>query len=79
LFVQQCKNSKSLRENVAQVSIFNPIILQQNLKAILRREASIAQITIDFAPVLDASVIKQAQILRDDEWNYVRLKALPKQ
>ena len=68
-----------MRENVAQVSIFNPIILQQNFKAILRREASIAQIAIDFAPVLDTSIIEQAQILRDDKRNDARLKSLPKQ
>ena len=56
-----------------------PKILKQFFEAILRCEASIAQITIDFAPVLDASVIEQAQVLRDDKRNYTRLKALPKQ
>ncbi len=68
-----------MRENIAQVSMFNPIIPQHYFKVILRREACIAQIAIDFAPILDASVIEQAQVLRDDKRNYTRLKALPKQ
>ena len=58
---------------------FYPKIPQHHLKVILRCEASVAQITVDFTPVLDASVIEQAQILRDDKWNDARLQTLPKQ
>ena len=60
-------------KNANYCLIINAIIIQQPLEIILRRKASVAQIPVGFAPVLDASVIEQPQILRDDEWHHARL------
>ncbi len=56
-----------------------PIISQHHLEIVLCRQAGVAQIAVDFAPILDAAVIEQAQILSNDERHNSRLKALPKQ
>ena len=61
------------------ISILYTIIPQQRLEIVLRREAGVAQIPVDFPPVLDATVKEQPQIIRDDERHNVRLQALPKQ
>ena len=46
-----------------------PIILQQNLISILCRQTSIPQIPFDIRPLLQATIVEQFHIIRNDERN----------
>ena len=53
-------------------------IIQQCLEIILSCQTSVSKITVDMPPILQSTIIKQAQVLTDDKRDDVVLQALPK-
>lgn len=50
-------------------------VIQQGFVLILCCEAGVCQVFVDFAPVAQASVVEQLQLICDDEWHYVVCEA----
>lgn len=55
--------------------VFDFKVIQQGFVLILGCEAGVCQVFVDFAPVAQASVVEQLQLICDDEWYNVVCEA----
>ena len=60
-------------------SVFDPEIVQIRLEAILRGQAGVHEIVLFAVPLLQPAIVKELQIILDDERNDVMLQTLLEQ
>ena len=54
---------------VYRLLVLNLEVVEQRFVVVLCREAGVGEIAVDMAPFAEAPLVKQFQVIRDDEWD----------